>query len=65
MLKKVKSKIRLINKLSVKLVNYIKRFKQSNNQSHCCDQQQDKNYKVLEECYYYSNTDYWKTNYLK
>ena len=34
MLKKVKSKIRLTNKLSVKLTNYIRRFKQSDNQSY-------------------------------
>ena len=57
-LKKAKSKIRLINKLTVKLTNYAKRFKQNDNQSHYYNQQQDKNYKVLKEYYYYNNTDY-------
>ena len=64
-LKKAQSKIRLINKLLVKSANYIRRSKQSDNQSHCCDQQQDKNHEVSEECYHYDNIDYWKTDCLK
>ena len=38
MLKKAESKIRLINKSVMKLVNYIERSKQSDNQSHYYNQ---------------------------
>ena len=58
MLKKAESKIRLTNKLIVKLVNYAERSKQNDNQSYHYSQQQDENYKVSEEYYHYNNIDY-------
>ena len=57
-LKEAESKIRLTNKSAVKLTNYARRLKQSDNQSHHCDQQQDENHEVSEECYHCDDTDY-------
>ena len=64
-LKKAESKIRLTNESTVKSANYIRRSKQSDNQSYYCNQQQDENHEVSEECYYYDDTNYWKTDCLK
>ena len=49
----------------MKSANYVRRSKQSDNQSHCCGQQQDENHEVSEECYHCGDTDYWKTDCLK